>query len=125
MQVRSKSNRRPGFTLTEVMISLALSLVLILAVSVIFTSAAKTVGSGFALGDAVRAQRSIGQQLRLDIEGTPAVVPSGIMPDDELPSIIIYSERTAAFRNEAEERADRDYVATGTCLLYTSDAADE
>jgi prepilin-type N-terminal cleavage/methylation domain-containing protein len=110
-----------GFTLIEVMISLAITALLVIAISNIFTTASKTVGAGFALGDAVKAHKAIGQTLRSDFEGLNPNNPNplisgatGIVPSTEMPSIIIHSSRVAAFRDQNDERSSAAFIPTDT-----------
>ena len=106
--MRSELNhlRRPcagsrAFTLTEVLISVALSLVLILGINQIFKVSATTISTGMALSDAVRAQRAARSTLSNDFAGYDET--SGIVPSGEMPCLIVRSANTPGYRDRNEQ----------------------
>jgi hypothetical protein len=91
------------------MISLAMLLLIALGINQVFKITSDTIGTGLALGDAVRAQRALRTTLASDFEGTPTSSTDGILRASEQPAILIHAMRAAAFANRAEEQGDRDY----------------
>jgi prepilin-type N-terminal cleavage/methylation domain-containing protein len=91
-----------GFTLIEVMISVALALLLILGINLVFSTTSRTVGTGQVLSSAIRDSRA-GQTVFYSDLGS-AVSGGG-------PALIIRNQAVPAFRNREDELADRDYVA--------------
>lgn len=89
-----------GFTLIELMVSMALVLVIILGVNAIFKMTSDTVNAGQALAAANRDLRSSMTVVYNDFQN--AVLTDG-------PMLLIRSERVAAFRTAADEQTDRDY----------------
>ena len=97
----SRRNVRPrAFTLVELMVSMALVLVLILGVNAVFKMASDTVNAGQALAGANRDNRSTQSTIYHDFQ---------TMVADDGPLLLIRSERVPAFRNAADEFADRDF----------------
>jgi prepilin-type N-terminal cleavage/methylation domain-containing protein len=90
---------RRGFTLIELMVSVAMVLILILGVNAIFRMASDTVGAGQALAGADRENRAAQAVLYDDFRN--AVIADG-------PFLLIRSEVAWAFRNRADEDADGD-----------------
>src|SRR4051794_12528936 len=91
--------RRRGFTLIELMISIALVLLLVLGINQVFSLTGKTVGAGQAISDIQRNYRS-GQNVIFE-DFHNAVIEDG-------PFLIIRSEREYAWRNAADQQSDRD-----------------
>lgn len=98
---------RRGFTLVELMISIAIALVLIVGVNAVFRMASDAVGAGQALSAAQRGDRDIQSTVFADLKSAVTKDP---------PFFIIQSETTAAFRNAADEASDKDYDRTETQL---------
>jgi len=90
---------RSGFTLIELMVSIAMVLILILGVNAIFKMASDTVNAGNALASADRENRAATSVLNDDFR--TAVINDG-------PMLLVRSERFPAFRNREDEQADRD-----------------
>ena len=105
------SARRPenpaGFTLMELMVSIALVLIIILGVNTVFRITSDTVNGGMALASASRDQRAATAVLSADLHN--AALEQG-------PCLIVRSERIGAFRNRADEQADRDATAVSGVL---------
>ena len=99
MKTAARRPTAPGFTLIELMVSIALVLIIILGVNAIFKMASDAVGTGTALGAADRANRAAQTVFVNDIR-------TGAFVDG--PMLLIRSERVGAFRNRADELADRD-----------------
>ncbi|HLL90987.1 MAG TPA: prepilin-type N-terminal cleavage/methylation domain-containing protein [Tepidisphaeraceae bacterium] len=93
--------RSSGFTLTELIVAVALVLVLLVGVAQVFTYTTDTISVGMALSDANRSQRAITPRLQEDFRNlTPA----------NSPGLVIYCGSTVAYL----DRAERDADATGT-----------
>ena len=86
-----------GFTLVELMISIALVLVLLLGVNQVFSLTSKTIGAGQALSDIHRDDRSIQGTLYYDFTGYANDAP-----------MFILSQKVTAFRNRQDRQTDRD-----------------
>jgi prepilin-type N-terminal cleavage/methylation domain-containing protein len=123
---RTHSRRRyapRGFTLTELLVALALVAVLLVGISSVFRLTSNAIGAGTALGDAIRAHRAIGNQLSLDFLGYSATANiaepddnSGILPigepntgnNNRQPAIIIYSTHRPSFLSPEAETANTE-----------------
>jgi prepilin-type N-terminal cleavage/methylation domain-containing protein len=97
--------RRGGFTLTEVLISIALVLVLILGINQVFALTSRAVGAGQAVGAGTRAAR--GAQTIIAADAAAAVI-------ERAPFLYIKGEAMAAFRNRQDLAADYDFSPTVT-----------
>jgi prepilin-type N-terminal cleavage/methylation domain-containing protein len=97
----------PGFTLIELMISIALVLILILGVNQIFTYTTQAVGAGQAINAAIRDSRAAQAQLSSDFA---AMVAPGTFTNDSA-SLIIASRAVWAFRDKADQAQDLDGFA--------------
>lgn len=108
---------RTGFTLVELMVSIALVLILILGVNQVFRIATDAVGAGQALSDNTRENRAIQAVLFNDLQ-------QAIIRSNDSPCFIIRSTRTSAFKDQQEELGDRDYaVVAGTTSQANIDRA--
>jgi prepilin-type N-terminal cleavage/methylation domain-containing protein len=94
---RSRSN---GFTLVELMISIAIVLVLMLGINFVFGLTARTIGTGMALSSAGRDIRNARKVMQADFDNSVTV--------GESPALIIQSETIAAFQNRQDALADYD-----------------
>jgi prepilin-type N-terminal cleavage/methylation domain-containing protein len=101
---------RPGFTLVELMISIALVVVLILGVNQVFQSTLQAVGAGQAFVDSVRDSRAAQTAFGADLNGAAA----------DGPFFVIHSSQVFAFRNRADLAADKDQNAN-TYTVTTPD----
>lgn len=88
-----------GFTLIELMVSIALVLILILGINQVFKIASDTVNVGQAMSGAAREDRAIQGTLGPDVQN---------MVLADAPFFIIRSRVQPAFRSRADEQADRD-----------------
>src|SRR5579884_271914 len=84
-----------GFTLVELMVSIAIALLLIIGINQIFGIAQRTVGAGNQLSDAVRANRMFQARLYQDFR---SMVWSGANGADDAPFFIIVGEAQQAWR---------------------------
>ncbi len=106
---------RRGFTLTELMISLVMVLLLVLAVSRIFSVTATTIGKGNATGEVIRGLDAARIALQIDFTGTDGITyggftdDSGLLPGPRQPSIIIYSTSIPAFMSQRDMEGDADF----------------
>jgi prepilin-type N-terminal cleavage/methylation domain-containing protein len=89
-----------GFTLLELMISVAMVLILILGINQVFRIASDTINAGQALSAADRDNRGVQSVLFNDVHNM--VTTGG-------PCLIIRSRQHFAFRNRADELADVDF----------------
>lgn len=99
--LRSRLDRGPcgaAFTLVEMLISVALIAVLMLAVTQIFSIATRTIGGGQAIGTAVRDAQAAQAVMSRDLA---AAASDG-------PCFIIHSTRTTAFRNNSDYTTSLD-----------------
>jgi type II secretory pathway pseudopilin PulG len=94
--------KRTAFTLVELLVAISLTLILLLGINQVFKMTTDTVGAGQALNAASRDLRGAQSVFFNDLHG--AVTSNA-------PAFIIYSQQTTAFRNRADELADRDYAA--------------
>ena len=112
---------RTGFTLTEILIAVALGLLLLIGVAQIFTMSGNTISQGYALGELTRRERSLANVFRGDILGNnPGSASSGILPAAEQPLIVIRSERQVIFRDRADLEADIDNNNASGLALNTN-----
>src|SRR3954449_12031629 len=91
---------RRGFTLIELMVSIALVLILILGINQVFRIASDTINAGQALSGADRENRSVQSVLSNDM--LSMVTTGG-------PCLIIRSQQQYAFRTRQDEVGDRDF----------------
>lgn len=99
-----------GFTLIELMVSIAIALLLILGVNVVFKTTSQTVGAGNGLLASVRDMRTVGATLGNDFAGFLAP-NSGSSPDaTKAPFFVIHSENMYAFRNFNDQDAAADRI---------------
>ncbi len=89
-----------GFTLTEVMIAIALVMVLIVGVAQVFQMTSQTISAGQALARLTRDARAA--------ETTMAADVMAMVNTSDQPAIVLWSQRTYAFLNENEHAADMD-----------------
>lgn len=90
-----------GFTLIEVLISIAIALVLILGVSQIFGIAQRTTGAGTQVLADTESNRGIQQMLLNDARGVTNAV-------GDSPGLVILSYPQAAYRNRPDLQQDND-----------------
>jgi prepilin-type N-terminal cleavage/methylation domain-containing protein len=91
-----------GFTLIELMVSIALVLILILGVNKVFQIATDSVNAGQAISDISRDNRGIQTVLYNDFQ-------NGVIRSDDMPCFVIRSSRVAAFLDREEMLGDIDY----------------
>lgn len=90
--------RSSAFTLTELLISIAVALIMILGVNQIFKSTAATVGAGQAISSGVRDARVVQNALQDDFNKFAS--DAGIL--------VIRTEQRYAFRNATDKLGDSD-----------------
>lgn len=90
-----------GFTLVEVLISIAIALVLILGISQIFSIAQRTTGAGTQVLADSETNRGIQQMLLNDARGVTNAV-------GDSPGLVILSYPQAAYRNRGDMQLDND-----------------
>ena len=93
--------RRGGFTLVELMASIALVLLLVLGINQVFSIASRGIGAGQALSTVQRDNRTGHSVIYTDLRNAVTT---------DQPFFIIRSERVSAFRNRQEMEGDRDYA---------------
>ncbi len=98
--VSANASRR-GFTLVELMISIAISLLLVAGINAIFRTTAATIGSGQSTLQATRDLRNAFDTLNSDI--------GGMLDSGSLPYLLIYNQNQPAFRDAIDEKTDTDY----------------
>src|SRR5215207_3870453 len=94
-----------GFSLVEVMISVALVLFLIIGVNQVFKMTTDTVGAGQVMSSNVRDTRAAQAVLFGDLGSAVMQTP---------PAFIISSSRVSAFRNKADRESAITYATAGT-----------
>src|SRR5687767_14276615 len=99
---------RRAFTLIELMVSVAIVLILILAVHQVFRLTSDTIGAGQALGSKVRDYRAVQAVLRNDISMATAPLAAGGATLDDGPLLLIRSARMTMFRSRGDQLADSD-----------------
>lgn len=93
-----------GFTLIELMVSIAIALLLIVGVNAVFRIASTSVGAGQALSVNANENRSVQTVLYTDF--AQSVIRSG-----DSPCFVMRSSRTSAFLDREDELSDQDYAA--------------
>ncbi len=88
-----------GFTLVELMISIALVLLLVVGINQVFSLTSKTIGTGQASSNAQRDMRAAKKVMEDDFDS--ALTTSG-------PCFIINNQRVWAFRNKQDQLSDPD-----------------
>lgn len=96
-----------GFTLIELMVSIAIALLLILGVNQVFKISSETAGQGQALSTINRDNRAIQNTLVLDFKNL-VPVPGGASQTTDGPLFIINSQTMGAFRNARDKSAASD-----------------
>jgi prepilin-type N-terminal cleavage/methylation domain-containing protein len=115
-----RPHRRPtGFTLVELMVSVALVLVLILGVTQVFSLTQKTISATSGLGDAIRSNKAVQQTMVSDLKN--AALPGTGMGRGG-PFFVIVSERIAAFKSREDQEADLDYNPANVNHTQVDDA---
>lgn len=99
--LKISATRRSGFTLVEVMISIAIALVLILGISQIFSMAQRTTGAGNSIIATVETVRGVQSTLASDFRSMSDTV-------GDSPGIVIVSYALPAWRSAADRANDRD-----------------
>jgi prepilin-type N-terminal cleavage/methylation domain-containing protein len=94
---------RRGFTLIEVMISIALVLIVILGVNQVFSLTSQAVGAGQAVSEINRNARNAQAIMFADLAAADF---------ESAPFFLIRGTTIAAFRNRADQLNDLDYVPT-------------
>src|SRR4051794_30560272 len=88
-----------GFTLIELMVSIALVLIIILGVNQVFSLTSQTVGAGQAFAEINRDSRSAQTVIYNDLKGAAI---------DDGPFFIIRSDTVRAWRNKQDQDTDTD-----------------
>lgn len=89
-----RNNSRAAFTLTELMISIALALLLIIGVNLVFQATSETLSAGQKVAEANRLEQSLHTVFSQDMR-------SLVLPDDA-PFLFIRSERREGYINAAD-----------------------
>jgi prepilin-type N-terminal cleavage/methylation domain-containing protein len=96
-----------GFTLIELMVSIAIALLLILGVNQVFRISSQTAGAGQALSTINRDNRAIQNTFVLDFKNLLPVA-STASPTADGPCFIISSQSVFAFRNSTDKAGAAD-----------------
>ena len=117
---------RSAFTLTEMLVAVALLVVIMLSVSTIFRTTSRTVSVGMALTEATRKLSTASSALHNDIMGAENSVfgGSGMMPvnggaGNRPPYLMIVNNRQYAFQSR------QSWIAEGSVLPAPTDTAHE
>jgi prepilin-type N-terminal cleavage/methylation domain-containing protein len=103
MTCQPAPHHRHGFTLLELMISIALVLILILGVNTVFSLTSQTVAAGNALGTIHRANAAVNGTIYQDFKS--------MVIGNDMPCLVILNQRRTAFRNAADRESDKDGFA--------------
>lgn len=98
MNIQVNTGRQGGFTLVELMVSIAIVLLLIMGVNFIFGTTSRTIGAGQAGSDISRDHKAA---RTVFVEDWKGFAPDG-------PVMIIHSRTVVAYMNRADEDADLD-----------------
>ncbi len=97
---------RKGFTLVELMISIAIALLLIVGINKVFEISSQTVGAGQALGTISRDDRTAHTTIYADIKNAVTGTPKSTYPQS--PAFFIASSNVYAFRNGADYQSSNN-----------------
>ena len=89
-----------GFTLIELMISIAIVLVLMLGINFVFSMSSRTISTGMALSAVGRDMRNARKVMQADFDNC--------VGRDEMPALLIQSDQLFAWRNKQDKLADYD-----------------
>jgi prepilin-type N-terminal cleavage/methylation domain-containing protein len=98
------NTRRAAFTLIELMISIALSLLLVAGINAIFRTTADTVSTGTAATNTARELRNAFDTMDADF--------SGFLDSASQPLLLIYNTNVTGFRDKVDEKSDTAYGTT-------------
>ena len=104
--------RRAGFTLVELMIAIALSLLMVIGVNALFKSTADTVGTGSELLSDARELRQAFETLDADF--------SGFIDGTSQPVLMIFNTNLPAFRDKLDEKSDSAGNGSYANVMQTS-----
>jgi prepilin-type N-terminal cleavage/methylation domain-containing protein len=96
----SASPLAAGFTLVELMISIAIVLILMLGINFVFSTSAKTISGGMALTGVSREIRGARRVMEADF--------SNAVTAKKMPALIIHNEAIYAWRDKQDKLADID-----------------
>lgn len=96
--------RRRAFTLTELMISVAIALLLLIGINQVFKSTSQTVGTTYATLEGTRKQLAIDTALTPDIDKA--------VTNTEQPFILIHSESLTQYWDANDANSDKDNDVT-------------
>lgn len=115
MSILIRTTSRTAFTLTELMISIALALLLIIGVNVVFKATSDTLSAGQAVAQANRNEQAMHTVLADDMR-------SLVLPE-EAPFLFIRSQRRAGFINQDDLDNDEDFDGSeASALTFDHDA---
>jgi len=103
---------RRGFTLTEIMISLALALILIIGINQVFSISATTISTGAGQLEMMRGHRAAFSTMRTDFEGFQSDASTGIVPTTETSFLLIHNEKRLAYRDQQDDDLDPNAIDT-------------
>ncbi len=95
---------RKGFTLVELMISVALALLLIVGINKVFQISSQTVGAGQALSTISRDDRTAHTIIYADLQNAVTNTPNA----NSSPAFYIASSNIYAFRNAADQQSNNN-----------------
>ena len=98
--LHSRRRRTIGFTLIEVMISVAIVLVLMLGINYVFSTSAKTISVGMATTGVNREIRGARKVMESDF--------ANAIPAEEMPALMIHNEVIYAWKDKQDKLADAD-----------------
>ncbi len=102
------TSRASGFTLVELMVSVAIALVLILGINTIFKITSQAVGAGESTLNCERDARTVMQTMLSDLTSVLSVATRKFTPSVAAPCFVIRSEHVSAFRNGSDQQSATD-----------------
>jgi len=100
-QLQKKNDHGPGgFTLVELMVSIAMVMLLMAGIYAVFDAASRTTGTGAAVQQFTEAARSMERLMSDDFQHAA--------PARHMPCIVIYSEQAFTFADQMDMNGDAD-----------------
>ena len=103
--VGRRPHRRAGFTLTELMVAMGITILLIMLAGVVFQSTGESISRGIQLGDTIASHRAFQQQIQADFEAQLGPVSEQTFLAGEPAGILVITMNRVE-RDTAMPRAD-------------------
>lgn len=112
-------DRGRAFTLTEVMISVALLLVIMIGVTQVFRTTANVMGTSAALADSIRGFRTVASAMRNDFEGPSDAIGQGVVKTSEMPFLVIRNQEVNSYLSATDQIEGEAALAGGVADTKT------